>query len=278
MIKLVCPECQRQNEPERIYCHDCGARLDRSALAKVAPKLEDPKATQRRLKQLLDPGRIRLRLMFFKISKLLLGACALAVLIEMLRPPIGLPERPKSLELQQISLDLEKATASHDAAPLQYSTDQVNAYLANVTRTKQAALSKFLQFERALVTFDEGVCRITAERSFLGFSVFHAISYNVALQNGTLTAANNGGSIGRMPIHPMIMKYGDILFTDLWAVLDREKKLVSKMGAVEFHPKMVILTPKQATQLSPAPPPPAPVPSASLPPASVPPASVPPGT
>lgn len=252
MIKLVCPECQRQNEPERIYCHDCGARLDRSALAKVAPKLEDPKATQRRLKQLLDPGRIKMRLMFFKISKLLLGACAMAVLIEMLRPPIDLPERPKSLELQQISLDLEKATTSPNAAPLQYSSDQVNAYLANVTRTKQAALSKFLQFERALVNFDEGVCRITAERSLLGFSVFHSISYNVALQNGTLTTANNGGSIGRMPIHPMIMKYGDILFTDLWAVLDREKKLVAKMDTIEFHPKMVVLTPKQAAALPPA--------------------------
>jgi len=270
MIKLVCPECQRQNEPERIYCHDCGARLDRSALAKVAPKLEDPKATQRRLKQLLDPGRLRLRLMFFKISKLLLGACALAVLIEMLRPPIGLPERPKGLALQQISLDLEKATTSHAAAPLQYTTEQVNAYLANVTRTKQAALSKFLQFERALVNFDEGVCRITAERSLLGFSVFQAISYNVALQNGTLTATNNGGSIGRMPIHPMIMKYGDILFTDLWAVLEREKKLVAKMGTVEFHPKLVILTPKQPASLAPAPaaapvavPPPEPEPAAT---------------
>jgi len=252
MIKLVCPECQRQNEPERIYCHDCGARLDRSALAKVAPKLEDPKATQRRLKQLLDPGRIKMRLMFFKISKLLLGACAMAVLIEMFRPPIGLPERSKSLELQQISLDLEKATTNPNAAPLQYTTEQVNAYLANVTRTKQAALSKFLQFERALVNFDEGACSITAERSLLGFSVFHAISYNVALQNGTLTTANNGGSIGRMPIHPMIMKYGDILFTDLWAVLDREKKLVAKMGTIEFHPKMVVLTPKQAAVLPPA--------------------------
>jgi hypothetical protein len=264
MIKLVCPECQRQNEPERIYCHDCGARLDRSALAKVAPKLEDPKATQRRLKQLLDPGRVRLRLMFFKISKLLLGACALAVLIEMLRPPIGLPERAKSLELQQISLDLEKATTGHDAAPLQYTADQVNAYFANVTRTKQAALSKFLQFERALVNFDEGVCRITAERSLLGFSVFQAISYKVALQNGTLTATNNGGSIGRMPIHPMIMKYGDILFTDLWAAFDREKKLVAKMGTVEFHPKLVILTPKQPASLAPAPmPPPATEPAAT---------------
>src|ERR1700731_2437313 len=50
-----------QNEPERIYCHDCGARLDRSALAKVVSKVEDPKQTQRRLKQLLDPGRVKIR-------------------------------------------------------------------------------------------------------------------------------------------------------------------------------------------------------------------------
>jgi hypothetical protein len=114
-----------------------------------------------------------------------------------------------------------------------------------VLKSKQAALSKLLQFERALVNFDEGVCRITAERSLLGFPVYHAISYNVVMQDGTLTASNNGGSIGRMPIHPMIMKFGDILFTDLWTALDREKKSVSKMGAIEFHPKTVILIPKQ---------------------------------
>lgn len=244
MIKLVCPECQRQNEPERIYCHDCGARLDRSALAKVAPKGEDAKETQRRLRAMLDPGRLKMRLMFFKISKLILGAGALAVLIQMLLPPEA-PERGKTVELQQINLDLENATISHGAAPLQYTEVQANAYLVNVLKSKQAALSKLLQFERALVNFDEGVCRITTERSLVGFSVFHAISYNVTLQNGALTASNNGGSIGRMPIHPMIMKFGDILFTDLWTALDREKKLVAKMGAIEFHPKAVILTPKQ---------------------------------
>lgn len=246
MIKLVCPECQRQNEPERIYCHDCGARLDRSALAKVAPKLEAPEETHRRLKRLLDPGWVKIRLMFFRISKLLLGACALAVLIEMLLPPDDLPERAKNIELQQINLDLEKATTSHGAAPLQYTDSQVNAYLANVAKSKQAVLNKFLRFERALVNFDESVCRITVERSLLGFSVFHSISYNVTLQNGTLTASNNGGKIGRLSIHPMVMKYGDILFTDLWAALNSEKKSVSKMGVIEFHPKTVILTPKQA--------------------------------
>jgi hypothetical protein len=243
MIKLVCPECQRQNEPERIYCHDCGARLDRSALAKVAPKLEDPKATRRRLQQMLDPGRAKMRWMFFKVSKVILGAFALAVLIEMFLPP-ELPERSKNIELQQINLDLENAIVSHSATPLQYTETQVNDYLVNVTKTKHAALSTVLQFERAVVNFSEGSCRMTAERSLFGFSVFHSLSYNVTLQDGTLRASNNGGSIGRMPIHPMIMKYGDILFSDLWKALDSEKRSVSKMDSIEFHPKTVSLTPK----------------------------------
>jgi hypothetical protein len=243
MIKLVCPECQRQNEPERIYCHDCGARLDRSALAKVAPKGEDPKETHRRLNKLFDPGRIKMRLLFFKISKIILGSATLAALIQMLLPP-EVPERVKSIELQQINLDLEHATTSSNPAPLQYTDVQVNAYLVNALRSKQAALSKLLKFERALVKFDESECRFTAERSLLGFSVFTAVSHNVRLQNGTLTVSSNGGSIGRLPIHPMVMKFGDILFTDLWAALEREKKLVVKMGAIEFHPKTVTLLPK----------------------------------
>jgi hypothetical protein len=111
----------------------------------------------------------------------------------------------------------------------------------------------------APINFDEGVCRITVERSLFGFSVFQTTSHNVTLQNGKLTASNNGGKIGRMPIHPELMKYCDILFADLWGALDSEKKLVSKMGTIEFHPKTVILTPKEAA------PPPAPPPAASPP-------------
>ena len=205
--------------------------------------MEDPKQTQRRLRQMLDPGRVKIRLLFFKISKLILGAAAAAALIQMLRPP-EVPERVKNIELQQINLDLENAITNRSSAPLQYTYAQVNDYLVNVVKNKHAALSKFLEFERALVKFDEGVCRITAERSLLGFSVFNAISRKVAVQNGIVTASTNGGSIGRMPIHPMIMKYGDLLFSDLWAALDRDKKLVSKMAAIEFHPKTVVLSAK----------------------------------
>ncbi len=262
MIKLVCPECQRQNEPERIYCHDCGARLDRSALAKVAPKGEDPKETQRRLRAdaRSGPGEDAADVFQDQQARSWGGRAGRAHSDASAARKFR--SGSKNIELQQINLDLENAiTQSQRRAAAIHRNAGKRLLLVNVVKNKRAALSKWLQFERALVNFDEGVCRITAERSLLGFSVFHAISYNVTVQNGTLTASTNGGSIGRLPIHPLIMKYGDILFTDLWAVLDREKKSVSKMGVIEFHPKTVILSPKSAvaapgeprTEVEPAP-------------------------
>ena len=185
-----------------------------------------------------------MRLMFFKISKLVLGALATAAIIQMILPP-DVPARPKTGDFPpQINLDLENAALNHNTAPLQYTEAQVNAYLASALRSKQAALNKLLTFERAIVNFDENVCRITAERSLFGFSIFTATSSKVTIQEGKLNATNNGGSIGRLPIHPLLMKYADPLFGDLWGALDRERKSVAKMASIEFRPQAVVLTPK----------------------------------
>jgi hypothetical protein len=185
-----------------------------------------------------------MRLMFFKVSKLILGALVMAAIVQMILPP-DIPPRAKTSEFPpQINLDLENAAMNRGVAPMQYTEAQVNAYLGGALKSKQAALSKLLQFERAVVTFDETVCRITAERSLFGFSFFTTTSAKVTLQDGKLIASNNGGSIGRLPIHPLLMKYADPLFGDLWAALDRERKSVAKMSAIEFHPKAVVLIPK----------------------------------
>ena len=243
-MKLICPECRRENEAERIYCHDCGARLDRSALAKIAPKGEDAKETQRRLRTMLDPQRAKMRLMFFKSSKFVLGAFATAAVIQMALPP-DVPPRTKGGEFPpQINLDIENAALNQGAPPLQYTEAQVNAFLGSALKSKQAALSKLLQFERAIVRFEENICHVTAQRSLFGFSVYTTTSSKLSLDNGTLKAANNGGRIGRLPVHPLLMKYSDPIFSDLWTALDRERKALAKMNAIEFHPQAVVLIPK----------------------------------
>ncbi len=247
-MTLICPECRRENDPKRIYCHDCGTRLDRSVLAKEKPKEEDPKEIHRRVTKLFDPRGAILRRRFFQGSKLLIGAFVVAGIVQMLRPP-DMPERPKASMLPaQISLELENAAMEPRAAPLQYSDEQVNAYLAYTFKGKQAALSKYLQFERALVAFDEGYGRFTVERSLFGFSLFTTASYDARIENGKIVTTNRGAQIGRLPIHPALMQYGGILFTDVRAALERERKSIVKLGSIEFHPHVVAFTPKTPPQ------------------------------
>jgi hypothetical protein len=243
MIKLICAECSHENEPERIYCHNCGARLDRSAAMPKKSAQEGLKETQRRVRSMFDPTRAKIRFWFFRTAKVILGACATAILIQMVSAPDVPPPVKPLLLPSQINFELENATNYHRPAQLQYTEEQVNAYLSYALKSKQSSLNKpLLDFRRAVVGFGEGNLTVTAEREFFGFSLYSSSSYKVALQEGKLVTSHNGGAIGRIPIHPAAMGLIDVIFADLWSALDRERKLVSKMGAVEFHPKNVVLT------------------------------------
>ena len=244
-IKLLCPECRRENEPERIYCHDCGARLDRSAMIKEKLKEEDPKDTQRRLQSMFDGRRAKMRQRFFQAAKLLLGALLAAGLIQMFRSPELPAPKNESAEMPaQINLDLENAAMDARAIPPHYTQDQVNAYLGYVLKGKRAALSKYLQFERALVALDEGRFGLTVERSLFGYSVFTSASYAVTTKDGKPVSELFSGHIGRMPVHPALMQLGDFLFADVRGALERERKSIAKLGGVELHPQAVAFLPR----------------------------------
>jgi hypothetical protein len=239
MTKLICPECQRENEPERIYCHDCGAKLDRTAV--IASKPADARDKERqRVRNMFDPQRAKMRLLFFRVCKLVLGALLAAVVIQMLLPPDVAPEK-KALVLSQVGLEVENAVTYHRPTPLQYTEDQVNEYLSSALKSKKALNKPMLDFKRAVVGFTEGKCSITAERSFFGFSIYTTTSFAVQVADGAINASNTGGAIGRFPIYPLVMQYLDIIFEDVWSALDRERKLVAKANAIEFHEKSVVL-------------------------------------
>ena len=240
MTKLICPECQHENEPERVYCHNCGAKLDRSAVAVTKEPVKD---TRQRVKKMFDPTRAKIRFLFFKTSKMILGAAALAIVIQTILPP-DVPEPSNALVLaSQTRIDMENAIARHQPPQLQFSEDQVNAYLASALKTKQTALNKpLLEFKRAVIAFREGACTMTQERSLYGFPLFASCAYSVAVTDGKIVTKGRGGSIGRMPIHPQLMEFADIIFADIWMALERDIKLVSKFSSIEFHDKSALLT------------------------------------
>src|SRR5690242_15084185 len=123
--KIICAECRHENEAERIYCHNCGERLDRSSVV-ATKKVEDPTETHRRLRKMLQ-GPSRTRQNFFVASKLLLAAAATAGLVQMVLPP----EFPAAVKVSApIQIDLELENATQKPAVLNFSQQDINAYLS----------------------------------------------------------------------------------------------------------------------------------------------------
>jgi hypothetical protein len=240
MLTVVCSECRRENEIERIYCHDCGARLERKAIKKnVAPK-ED---THNRVKRLFDARSAKMRAMFFKISKLVLGACGAAALTVMALPP-DLPTVAKSplVQAPTVGFDLERVLARHEPTQVKYTDEQTNLFLSYNLKSKKKTLDKpFLDFVRAVASFHEGTASVTMERAIFGYSVYTTIDFAPQTSGGKAVIKPTGGMIGRMPIHPEIAKYMNYLFLDLWDALERERKLASRLTSVEVHDKNVLL-------------------------------------
>lgn len=241
-IQLTCPDCRRENEAERIYCHDCGARLDRSALAnRKTAKVETAEDLHKRLRGMFNQRRLKTKLFVAKTAKIVLAAGATAALVAILMPPDDVPPATKTETLPpQINLTLENLTESKQPQTMQFSEDNVNAYLANALKHKKQNLEHpLIGFERAILGFTEGNCRVIMERSIFGYSIFTSADYDVQISDGKLVATPKSGAIGRMPLHPTILPYGEFLFSDAVAVMDRERKLLSKLGSIQLHDKMV---------------------------------------
>ncbi len=243
MTKLICPDCQHENELERIYCHNCGARLDRTGLIKEkADEAVTEERTRKHLKEMFRPNRGRGKRIATKVGKTLLAALCLAVVIVMLLPP-DLPLPPKNYSFApMIGMDMMSALSSRRQASLVYNEEQANSYLAATVRRKDSpAQQGYVPLRRVFVQFQEGQCWVHVERRILQLPIFSGSAYRVTINDGKITTANNGGYIGRMPIHPALMKYADFLLGKAWVSLDRERKAVGRMAGIEFHPQSVTL-------------------------------------
>src|SRR5207248_8223756 len=99
-----------------------------------------------------------------------------------------------------------------------------------------------IDFERAIVGFTEGNCRVTIERSIFGYSIFTSGDYGVQIVGGKVTASPKSGAIGRMPIDPSMMPYAGFLCSDAVAAMDREHKLLNRVGQINWKTKRMAIT------------------------------------
>jgi hypothetical protein len=242
-VQLVCPDCRRENEVERIFCHDCGARLDRSAVAKKIPVAESPQQVHKRLETMFSQRRAMFRHSALKVVRLLVAAFVAAALTVMFISPELPPAKDPSVLPAQIGLDLEILTQYRKPPLLRYPENEVNAYLANALKSKRQRLThSVLEFQRALLGFDEGSCRLTMQRAIFGWPICVTGDFGLTLEGGAVRAVSKGGAIGRLSIHPALMQRATFLFSDFVAAVDREHKLLKRVGSIQLHPHEVVLT------------------------------------
>ena len=238
---LVCKQCNFENEPERVYCHNCGAKLDRSLLPPEATKRADPVVVQERVRKMVSPRRgSGLRWLRNLVLSLLIAA-VLGLVAVMIQPPDDIPEISKdaALSAPTITDDMEGMVTQPSASRLVYAEDKVNAFLQSTIHGKPDSSSGVtpLKFERAYVHFDEGLVRITYVQSVFGFPLYATTVDGVTIQNGQLAAQPVAGSFGRVKIPGKLMPYLGGLFSPLWKVLDRDKNLIARMESITFHKK-----------------------------------------
>jgi len=237
---LTCKQCNYANEPERVYCHNCGAKLDRSLLPKEPAKTKETvEQSRKRVRKLVNPARGFFTNWHITLLNTLASALSVAALIQMARPPMGVPKVPTKddlLNAPQLIEGIEDLQMSPSPQARQLSENDINLYLATAIKTTSDPNSDYFTFDRAFANLGKDVIKITAQESIFGYPVYAAASYKLAIVGGKLVSTNIGGSLGRMPVHPMIMDYCNFAFDQLWAALQREKSLLDNMESVSVQP------------------------------------------
>jgi len=256
MTNIPCKQCGFENEIQRIYCHNCGAKLDRSALPQESKPTISLVKQQRRLKRLTNPGGGFFTGWTRTLPETILLAVMAAALIQAVRPPNGAPTPRKKNEFVDsppIVRLLGDVIAAHLKQRVSITESDANAYLFNTIKAQEQdlpLLGKVARFDRAYVTMEDGSCAVIMCQMLHDYSLHHEYPfyfgsrYKLEIKDGKLQATNLGGCVGRLPIHPLLMQTGALAFGNLWEDLKREKALFDKLQMLEVHKGQMIVETK----------------------------------
>lgn len=247
---LTCKQCNYENEPERVYCHNCGAKLDRTLLPKEPVKVvEDSKEKARkRVQKMVNPARGFFTNWHKTLFNTLASAISIAALVQISRPPQGVAPISSKDDIENASEVLsniqELELSNVPGPPHVLSQSLINDYLAGQIHAAGDTSGDYFKFERAFVNLGKDVIRITADVSAFGYHFYAGSSYKIAIAGGKLVSTNVGGNLGRLPVHPLVMEYCGVAFQHLWDALQRERDVMNKMQSVTVQPDGVTIVTK----------------------------------
>lgn len=233
---LRCKECDYSNEPERVYCHNCGNKLDRSILPKEGDgKQPDVDKTRRRIKRMTNPskGTVMRELKAFATT-LIWGAIVAAVFLAALEPD-GVPPIKSEMATRLVSTELADVMESPVPRSIGFTEAEINGYIKQVVKAPKGESMIPIKFERAFVNLYADKARINAQQNLYGYPIYSGLLYKLESRNGTVVPTMLGGNFGRLAVHPELMKLASGLFNQIGAALKRERAHLTKMREVKVE-------------------------------------------
>jgi hypothetical protein len=245
---LTCKQCGYVNEGERVYCHNCGTKLDRSLLPSDSKAEESLEKKQKRIKKIVSPTRGFYAGLGKTFCFVMLWAVLLAAVIQIARPPRDVQAKLKgdeAMDVRPIGIDLEDAMQYPTPKKVTMTQKEINTFLQYTLKPKAIGLvGDEVKFVRAFTILDEGVIQITTEQTNFDYPLNASASYKLAIKDQKITGTVTSGSFGRLMIDPRLMNYLNAVFQNLWDALAREKKLLDQFESIEVHKDHLDLTSK----------------------------------
>jgi hypothetical protein len=244
-LHIKCADCGHENEPERVYCHNCGAKLDRSLLPKPEDKknFETPDATRRRVTRMMNPQGSWVKRDFKALVKVLIFAAVVAALFLFWVPPENMPAATEGLGDYILREQWNRQIESPAPSVLEYTEADTNRFLKTLKGGE--GVIPGIKFKSAVVKFSPGVVTLFVERDAWGLcSLWSSVDYRPVMKDGKLVPQVIGVHYGRLGIHP------SATFAHQWGVeavlktLERDFGKWDRIQSVQVEEGRLIVTTK----------------------------------
>ncbi len=247
--QLTCGACGFSNEPERVYCHNCGAKLDRTLLPIVEQdkNQESAESARRRIRKMTNPSGMTVGQLLKSLFSVCFWAALVAAIGLIARKPDGVPEDKNEIPTRLVQSELMDAVQAPGPRTIGFTEAEVNATLKqSLKRAGSASGIPGIEFQRAYATLKPNIIHIGTQQALWGFPVHAGVDYRLTVVDGKFTPIMVGGNFGRLPIHVAAMKYLDAAFQKLWTALKREHEQVQKMQSVTVGQGQIVFVTKGA--------------------------------
>lgn len=247
MSAIKCKQCGHDNDLTRVFCQNCGGRLERPQGAS-GPTISGPSKVPtgpRKLKKQGAFGPVLAKIVRGIVSAAFLGAL-LALLIQMSRPPVEVPpvkpvNEGQATQSYQMLVSLAEGPYGRG---YDLSQDQINNYLAaRIVAGVASEGSGFrAQFQRAFVVIRQGEMSFFIEQKFFGVPVYMYLSGTLERSGSTIAFKPNGGGVGHVRFAPQLVPLLEKVIAPVVASVSDVAAVIQSADAVTLVPGIAKIT------------------------------------